>query len=125
MPQALFANRAVMEWVSAHPLACGRAVSLSSGPIGVVREAFFWSLLTKHVIIRLSLMKKPLPPGSFKPQEIDMEKESEVFWLFGKIFLRVRVSKIRWYCYAFASFAVSRPCIMIIGLNTMSFMGLL
>lgn len=98
-----------MEWVSAHPLACGCAVSLSSGPIGVVREAFFWSLLTKHIIIRLSLMKNPPPaPGSFKPQGIDMEKKSEVFWLFGKIFLflRVRVSKIRWYCYAIASFAV-------------------
>ena len=75
----------------------------------MVREAFFWCLLIKHIVIRLSLMKEPSPSGSFEPQGINMEKESEVFWLFGKIsvFLRVKVSKTRWYCYAIASFAVS------------------
>lgn len=73
----------------------------------MVREVVFLvSLLLKHIII---LMKESLPPGSFWPQGINMEKESEGFWLFGKIsvFLRVRVSKTPRYCYAIASFAAS------------------
>lgn len=75
----------------------------------MVREAFFWSLLIKHIVIRISLMKEPPPPRSFEPQGINMEKEPEVFWLFGKIAVlrRGRVSKTQWYCYAIASFAVS------------------
>lgn len=58
-------------------------------------EAFFWYLLMKHVIIGLSLMKEPPLSGSLKPEGLNREKESEVFWLFGTItvFLRVRVSK--------------------------------
>lgn len=75
----------------------------------MVKEGFFWSLLIKHIIIRLSLMKEPLPSGSFEPQGIDLEKESEVSWLFRKIcvFLRVRAPKAQSYCYAITIFAVS------------------
>lgn len=61
----------------------------------MARETFFWYLLMKQVIIRLSLMKEPPLSDSLKPEGINMEEECEVFWLFGTItvFSRVQVSE--------------------------------
>lgn len=77
----------------------------------MVREAFFWYLVMKNIIIKLSLMKEPPPSDSLNPEGMNMEKESEVFRLFGTItvFLGVRVSKTRWYCHSIGSFALSLP----------------
>lgn len=58
----------------------------------MAREAFFSYLLIKHIIIRLSLMKEPPLSRSLEPERISMEKESEVFWLFGTITVFLRVS---------------------------------